>query len=297
MSAWTVWQCLCTHLMKTPHLLSMYYARLVWNSMLGHVWLNFTIWWNGRMICKLSFWCAHPGMPNVVGPEWWLWCIGYQWSYGDQCGGNALPGGDSNTQYMPYCGNQHPVRLLIVVLFYFLQVQHHKYAAAVMVLSQKYSSTYSLTLMHLSYAANLSGAMIWHAPMHMALKMHITKISELKLWSNELSGGSDAYSIAWGKSQLGTLWCGRLGSQRLSDWLGQSGLFYREVWRYCNTHACGHKDVTTCRHGVWDYSHGQWVPNGCLPHTLGREAHCISLLDQYGNPTKCKKIRSCDTCI
>ena len=104
-----------------------------------------------------------------------------------------------------------------MVLLYFLRVRHHEYAVAVMVLSQKYSSTYGLTLTRLSYAANLSGAMIWRAPMHMVLKTCITKISELRLRSNKLSGGGNAYSIAWGKSQLGTLWCGRLGSQRLTD--------------------------------------------------------------------------------
>ena len=137
--------------------------------------------------------------------------------YGDLCGGDALPGGDSNTQYTPCCGNQCPARLLIMVLLYFLQVWHHKYVAAVMVLSQNYFSTYGLILMCLSYAANLSGTMIWCAPMHTVLKTHIIKISELKLRSNELSGGGDAYGIAWGKSQLGTLQCGRLGSQRLTD--------------------------------------------------------------------------------
>ena len=30
------------------------------------------------------------------------------------------------------------------------------------------------------------------------------------------------------------------------------------------------------------------------PCTLGQRAHCIGLLDQYGSPTKCKKVRSCD---
>ena len=113
MSAWTVQWCLRTCQMKTPHLLSTYYAWLVWNSMLGHVWLNFTIRQNRHKICKLSFWCAHPGMQNVVGPEWWLQCIGYQRPYGDPCGSDVLPGGDSNTQYAPYCGNQCPLRLLI----------------------------------------------------------------------------------------------------------------------------------------------------------------------------------------
>ena len=49
-----------------------------------------------------------------------------------------------------------------MVLLYFLQVWHHKYAAAVVVLSQMYSSTYGLTPTRLSYAANLSGAMIQH---------------------------------------------------------------------------------------------------------------------------------------
>ena len=95
-----------------------------------------------------------------------------------------------------------------MVLLYFLWVRHHKYVAVVMVLSRKYSSTYSLTLTRLSYTVNISGAMIWHAPMHTVLKMHITKISELKLGSNELSGRGDAYGVAWGKSHLGTLWCG-----------------------------------------------------------------------------------------
>ena len=89
--------------------------------------------------------------------------------------------------------------------------------ATVMVLSRKYSSTYGLTLTRLSYVANLSGTTIWRAPMHTVLKMHIIKISELKLRSNKLSSGGDAYGVAWGKSQLGTLQCGRLGSQRLTD--------------------------------------------------------------------------------
>ena len=175
MSAWTVQQCLCTCQMKTPRLLSMYYAWLVWNSVLGCIRLNFTIRQNGHTIHKLSLWRAHPGMPNVVGPEWWLWRIGYWRLYGDPCGGDALPSGDWNTQYVLYCGNQCPVRLLIVVLLYFLWVRHHEYAVAVVVLSQKYSSTYGLTLMHLSYAVNLSSATIQCAPMHMVLKMHITK--------------------------------------------------------------------------------------------------------------------------
>ena len=154
MSVWMVWQCLCTRQMKTPCLLSTYYTWLVWNSTLGCIQLNFTIRWNGRMICKLSFWRAHSGMPNVAGPEQWLRCIGYRRPYGDPCVGDALPGGDSNTQYAPYCGNQHPVRLLITVLLYFLRVRHHQYVAAVVVLSWKYSSTYSLTLTCLSYAVN-----------------------------------------------------------------------------------------------------------------------------------------------
>ena len=97
--------------------------------------------------------------------------------------------------------------LLIAVLLYFLRVQCHEYPAAVMVLSQKYSLTYGFTLTHLSYAANLSGATIQHAPTHMVLKMNIIEISELKIRSNELSGGGDAYSVAWAKSQLGTLQC------------------------------------------------------------------------------------------
>ena len=106
----------------------------------------------------------------------------------------------SRTQYMPYCGNQYPERLLIAVLLYFLWVQCHKYAAAVVVLSQRYSSTYGLTLTHLSYVANLSGTTI--------LKMHIIEMNELKLLGNKLYSGGDAYIIAQGKSQLGTLQCG-----------------------------------------------------------------------------------------
>ena len=42
----------------------------------------------------------------------------------------------------------------------------------------------------------------------MVLKVHIIEMNELKLLSNELSGEGDAYGVAWGKSQLGTLWCG-----------------------------------------------------------------------------------------
>ena len=122
----------------------------------------------------------------------------------------------------------------------------------------------------------------------MVLKTHIIEISELKLRSNELSGGGDAYGIAWGKSQLGTLWCGQLRSQRLTDSTGQNGLFYREVWRYRNTHVHGHEDVTTHRCGTQDYSHEQQVPKGCLPHTLGQGAHHIGLLDQYRGLTKYK---------
>ena len=100
----------------------------------------------------------------VAGPGRWLRRIGYQRSYGDLCDSDALLGGDPNTQYVPYCGNKCPVRLLITVLLYFLWVQHHEYVAAVMVLSQKYSSTYGLTLTCLSYAANLSSATIQCAP-------------------------------------------------------------------------------------------------------------------------------------
>ena len=101
--------------------------------------------------------------------------MGYRRSYGGLCDGDALLGGDPNTQYVMYCGNQRPARLLIMVLLYFLLVRCHEFAAAVMVLSQKYSSTYGLTLMRLSYVVNLSGATIRRAPMHMVLKTHITK--------------------------------------------------------------------------------------------------------------------------
>ena len=59
-------------------------------------------------------------------------------------------------------------------------------------------------------------------------------------------------------------------------------------------HAHGHKDVTTCRHGTQNYSHGQQAPEGHPPHTLRWGTHRIGLLDRYGSPTKCKKARSCD---
>ena len=60
-------------------------------------------------------------------------------------------------------------------------------------------------------------------------------------------------------------------------------------------HARGYEDVTTHRHGTWDYSCGQRVPKGHPPHTLGWGAHCISLLDWYGGLTEYKKVRFCDT--
>ena len=106
--------------------------------------------------------------------------------------------------------------------------------------------------MRLSYAVTLSGETIRCAPMYMVLKMHIMERNELKLLSNELSGGGDAYGIAKGRSQLGTLQCGGLQSQRLTDWIGPNGHFYRGIWEHHNMHARGHKNVTTHRHGVWD---------------------------------------------
>ena len=51
----------------------------------------------------------------------------------------------------------------------------------------------------------------------MVLKTYIIKMSELKLRSNRWSGGGDAYSLARRESQLGTLQCGQLRSQRLTD--------------------------------------------------------------------------------
>ena len=116
--------------------------------------------------------------------------------YGNPCSDGALPGGVSEAQYMPYCGNQCSVRLLIMVLLYFLWVWHHEYVVVVVVLPQMHSSTYGLTLMCLSYVVNSCGAMICHAPTYTVLKTHITKISELKLRCNVLSSRSDAYSIA-----------------------------------------------------------------------------------------------------
>ena len=60
-------------------------------------------------------------------------------------------------------------------------------------------------------------------------------------------------------------------------------------------HARGHEDVTTHRRGTRGYNHGQQAPEGHPLHMLGQGAHCISLLDWYGSPTKCKKVRSCNT--
>ena len=79
------------------------------------------------------------------------------------CRAAAIPphGGNGSLYYLPYCNSQHPARLLIAVLLYFLQVRHRKYAAMVVVLSQKYSLTYGLTLTCLSYAAILCGTTIW----------------------------------------------------------------------------------------------------------------------------------------
>ena len=98
--------------------------------------------------------------PCVAGPELWLRRTGYRRSYGDPCSGDQAPGGDTSPQYPPYCSNQCLARLLVTVLLYFLQVRHHEYEAAVVVLSWKYSLTYSLTLTRLSDAANLCGATI-----------------------------------------------------------------------------------------------------------------------------------------
>ena len=112
---------------------------------------------------------------NVAGPERWLRRIGYRRPYGDPCGGDALPGGDSNAQYAPYCGNQRPARLLIVVLLYFYGCSITSMWRWWWFCPQKYSSTYGLTLTRLSYAVNLSSALIRRAPMHTVLKTHITK--------------------------------------------------------------------------------------------------------------------------
>ena len=133
--------------------------------------------------------------------------MGYQCLYSNPCSGDSPPGGDSSdssSQYALYCGNQCLARLLIAVLLYFLQVQHHEYAAAVMVLSWMYSLTYGLTLMHLSYAANLCGTIIWCcANAYSTKNAHCNKRNSNYRF-NKLSGGGDAYSIARRKSQLET---------------------------------------------------------------------------------------------
>ena len=130
--------------------------------------------------------------------------MGYRRSYGNLCGSDSPPGGVSSSQYTPYCGNQHLVRLLIVVLLYFLRVRCHEYVVAVMVLSQMYSLTYSLTLMHLNYVANLCSAMIWCcANVYSTKNAHCNKRNSNYRF-NKLSGGGDTYGIARRKSQLGT---------------------------------------------------------------------------------------------
>ena len=68
-----------------------------------------------------------------------------------------------------------------------------------MVLSQMYSSTYSLTLTRLSYAANISGAMIQHCAYTYGTKDAHYEMNELKLLSNELSGRDNAYRMSPGK--------------------------------------------------------------------------------------------------
>ena len=88
--------------------------------------------------------------------------MGYQHSYSNLCSSDSPPSGDTSPQYVLYCSNQCLARLLIKVLLYFLWVQHHEYAAAVMVLSWMCSLTYGLTLTCLDYLVNLYGAMIRH---------------------------------------------------------------------------------------------------------------------------------------
>ena len=159
---------------------------------------------------------------------------------------------------------------------------------------RQYSSTYGLTLMCLGYVVNLSGAAIWQVPTHMVLKMHITKYSELKLQWNNLSGGGDAYSVAWGKSQLGTLRCGWFESQRLTAWLGQNSPFYRVGNSILRMHA-----VTKMWPPTGVVHRIATVGNKCLKGTCRTHqdggTHCISLLYRYGGPTEYKKVKSCDT--
>ena len=86
-----------------------------------------------------------------------------------------------------------------MVLLYFLWVRRHKYAAVAVVLSRMYSSTYGLTLMHLSYMVNLSGIMIWHCTHTYSTKDTHYEMNELKLLNNMLSGGGNTYSVSPGK--------------------------------------------------------------------------------------------------
>ena len=62
-----------------------------------------------------------------------------------------------------------------------------------------YSSTYGLTLMHLSYVVNLSGTTIQHCAYAYGTKDAHYEMNELKLLSNELSGGGDTYGMSVGK--------------------------------------------------------------------------------------------------
>ena len=130
--------------------------------------------------------------------------MGYRRLYGDPCGGDSPPGGDSSSQYMLYCGNQCLARLLIAVLLYFLWVRCHEYAAAVMVLSRMYSLTYGLTLTRLSYAANLCSAMIWCCANAYGTKNTHCNKRNSNYRFNKLSSGGNAYGVVRRKSQLGT---------------------------------------------------------------------------------------------
>ena len=57
-------------------------------------------------------------------------------------------------------------------------------------------------------------------------------------------------------------------------------------------HARSHKDADVV-HGTTTM--GDERLKGPLLHTLGWGAHHIGQLDRYKSPTKCKKVRSCDT--
>ena len=122
-----------------------------------------------------------------------------------------------------------------------------------------------------------------------------------------MSGGGDAYSV-WHSpgGETASNQCGVANQEvtsrpswfdcrNLTDSWGENSPFYREFGPY---YACA--GPQRCGHPA-DVVPGIATVDGrcprCRPWILGWWAHCISLLDRYRSPTKCKKVRSCDIYI